>query len=263
MTIAPVTIPVRSRPVRAAPPVVTTALVVALLAGCASTGGTAHPQDPFESYNRSMTQFNDAVDSAILTPAAKAYEAITPQPVRTGIGNVFANVGDLWSFVNHLLQGNGEKAYNHIVRFTTNTIFGLGGLLDIATEAQIPRERQDFGQTLASWGMPTGPYLVLPLLGPSTLRDTAALPVDWQGYGLNHINPEPHLYALTGLRLVDNRASLLGATDTLGAIALDRYSLTRDFYLRQRMSPQQGKAQGHLPDDLDHNDGQIESYDDE
>lgn len=238
-----------------------TVTVTLALAGCAttSTPDARHPQDPFEGYNRAMTTFNDTVDRALLTPAATAYQAITPQPVQTGVSNFFANAGDLWSLFNHLLQGHAEKAYNHLVRFSTNTVFGLGGLIDIATPAGIPREKQDFGQTLAHWGVAPGPYLVLPLLGPSTLRDTVALPLDWNGHPLGHLHPVRHRNALTGLHFIERRAALLGATNTLQSIALDPYSLTRDFYLRQRDPARYATS----PQDTAHaSDGQVESYDD-
>ena len=223
------------------------------LLGCASTQAT-HPQDPYEVYNRSMTKFNDAVDDAVLKPVATAYQTITPQPVRTGVTNFFGNLGDLWSMINHALQGNGEQTYNHMVRFTTNTVLGLGGLLDIATEMQVARNKQDFGLTLASWGVKPGPYLVLPLLGPSTVRDTVALPVDWQGNVQAHMHPVSHRNTLIGLRLVNTRANLLNATDTLDAASLDRYSLMRDFYLKQR-DPSARKQN-------DDSAGRIESYED-
>lgn len=228
------------------------------LAGCASAPQqtAAHPQDPWEGYNRSMMAFNDQVDDAVFKPVATAYRDVTPDPVRTGVGNFFGNIGDLWTMVNFALQGNGEKAYNHMVRFTTNTVFGLGGLLDIATPAQIPREKQDFGLTLAHWGVQPGPYLVLPFWGPSTLRDTVALPVDWRGYVLDGLRPISHRNTLAAVRLIDKRASLLGTTDTLDAVALDRYSLVRDFYLRQRLSKNSKSASQN-------NDaGRIEDFDD-
>ena len=228
------------------------------LAGCASAPQqtAAHPQDPWEGYNRSMMAFNDQVDDAVFKPVATAYRDVTPDPVRTGVGNFFGNIGDLWTMVNFALQGNGEKAYNHMVRFTTNTVFGLGGLLDIATPAQIPREKQDFGLTLARWGVQPGPYLVLPFWGPSTLRDTVALPVDWRGYVLDGLRPISHSNTLAAVRLIDKRASLLGTTDTLDAVALDRYSLVRDFYLRQRLSKNSEAASQN-------NDaGRIEDFDD-
>ena len=228
------------------------------LAGCASAPQqtAAHPQDPWEGYNRSMMAFNDQVDDAVFKPVATAYRDVTPDPVRTGVGNFFGNIGDLWTMVNFALQGNGEKAYNHMVRFTTNTVFGLGGLLDIATPAQIPREKQDFGLTLAHWGVQPGPYLVLPFWGPSTLRDTVALPVDSRGYVLDGLRPISHRNTLAAVRLIDKRASLLGTTDTLDAVALDRYSLVRDFYLRQRLSKNSEAASQN-------NDaGRIEDFDD-
>ena len=213
------------------------------LAGCAATG--THPQDPYESYNRKVQSFNDGVDNAVFKPVATAYQTVTPQPVRTGVGNFFGNLGDLWSMVNHALQGNGELAYNHMVRFGTNTVLGLGGLLDIATEMGVDRQKQDFGQTLGAWGVKPGPYLVLPLLGPSTVRDTVALPVDWQGNVVGHLYPVSHRNSLTGLNLVDKRARLLRAGDTLDSVALDRYSLMRDVYLQTR---QAGGTDGQLDD---------------
>ena len=224
-----------------------------VLAGCASTQAT-NPQDPYEGYNRSMTKFNDAVDDAVFKPVATVYQTVTPSPVRTGVTNFFGNLGDLWSMVNHALQGNGEQTYNHMVRFTTNTVLGLGGLLDIATEMQVVRNKQDFGLTLGSWGVQPGPYLVLPFFGPSTVRDTLALPIDWQGYVLADMHPVSHRNSLTGLNLVSKRASLLNASDTLEAAALDRYSLLRDFYLKQRATA----SQQHNDD----NAGRVESYDD-
>ena len=213
------------------------------LAGCAATG--THPQDPYESYNRKVQSFNDGVDKAVLKPVATAYQTVTPQPVRTGVGNFFSNLGDLWSMVNHALQGNGELAYNHMVRFGTNTVLGIGGLLDIATEMGVDRHKQDFGQTLGAWGVKPGPYLVLPLLGPSTVRDTVALPVDWQGNVLGQLHPVSHRNSLTGLRLVDTRARLLGAGDMVDSVALDRYTLMRDVYLQSR---QVGGSDGTLGD---------------
>ena len=223
------------------------------LSGCASTQAT-NPQDPYEGYNRSMTKFNDAVDDAVFKPVATAYQTVTPSPVRTAVTNFFGNLGDLWSMVNHALQGNGEQTYNHMVRFTTNTVLGLGGLLDIATEMQVERNKQDFGLTLGSWGFNPGPYLVLPFFGPSTVRDTVALPVDWQGNVLGDLKPVSHRNSLTGLNLVNKRANLLNASDTLEAASLDRYALMRDFYLKQRENA--GRPQN------DENAGRVENFDD-
>ncbi len=204
-----------------------------LLAGCASGPGT-HPRDPLEPYNRSMTRFNDSVDEAVLKPVATAYKDVIPSPVRTGVNNFFGNLGDVWSFVNSVLQLRPEEAMSSLVRFNVNTVFGLGGLLDIATEMGVDRNRQDFGLTLGRWGVPTGPYLVLPLLGPSTVRDTAALPVDMQGNLLGQWDSVAARNSLYALRAVDTRASLLGAGAVLEGAALDKYSFTRDVFLQRR-----------------------------
>lgn len=228
------------------------ALGAALLGGCAS-GPHANPADPFEPYNRGMTTFNDNVDKAVLKPVATLYRDATPQPLRTGVGNFFANLGDAWSFVNNLLQLRPVEAYDSMVRFSVNSVLGLGGVLDIASEMGVERHRQDFGLTLGRWGVPTGPYLVLPLLGPSTVRDTAALPVDYMvGDLVDHVHDVPVRNSLNGLRFIDKRAQLLGATTVLDEAALDPYSFTRDVYLKLRNPADAGADDdqgGKLPED--------------
>ena len=204
-----------------------------LLAGCASGPG-AHPDDPLEPYNRSMARFNDSVDEAVLKPVATAYKDVVPSPVRTGVNNFFGNLGDVWSFVNNVLQLRPAEALSSLVRFNVNTVFGLGGLLDVASEMGVERNRQDFGLTLGRWGVPTGPYLVLPLLGPSTVRDTAAMPVDAQGNLLGQFDSVAARNSLYALRVVDTRAGLLGAGTVLEGAALDKYSFTRDVFLQLR-----------------------------
>lgn len=144
-------------------------LAALALVGCAS-GPRTNPDDPFESYNRSMTRFNDGVDAAVLKPVATAYQQAVPAMARTGVSNFFANLGDAWSFVNNTLQLRAEGALASFFRFSTNTFLGLGGVLDVASEMGIERHKQDFGLTLGHWGVPPGPYLVLPILGPSTMR---------------------------------------------------------------------------------------------
>jgi len=209
------------------------ALSLLALAGCAS-GPHAHPDDPLEPYNRSMTRFNEAVDAALLKPVATMYQQATPAPVRTGVSNFFANLGDAWSFVNNTLQLHAEGALASFFRFNINTVMGLGGLLDVATEMGIDSYKQDFGLTLGRWGMPPGPYVVLPILGPSTVRDTLALPVDWQGNPLAHVESVPVRNSLYALRAVDARANLLRAGEVLDGAALDKYSFTRDVFLQVR-----------------------------
>ena len=231
---------------KTAPACVIGACVV--LAGCAAVpeGQARHPQDPWEGYNRSMMAFNDTVDDAVFKPVATAYKTVTPQPMRTGVTNFFSNVGDLWSMVNYVLQGRGEQAYNHMVRFTTNTVFGLGGVLDVASEMRIDRYKQDFGLTLGRWGVPTGPYFVLPILGPSTVRDTLALPVDLRGNLLREVTPVSARNSLYALRIVDTRANLLRAESVLDDAALDKYSFTRDVYMQLR-GARNGSGDGSLP----------------
>lgn len=203
------------------------------LAGCA-TGPNANPRDPLEPFNRKMSEFNENVDLVVLKPSATFYREKVPPLVRTGVSNFFANLGDAWSAVNSALQLKLGNAAENWMRFSFNTVFGFAGVLDIASEMNIERHREDFGQTLGHWGMPAGPYLVLPLLGPSTLRDTVALPVDWQGDPVTHINPQGTRSGLYVLRVVDVRSNLLRASDVLEGAALDRYSFLRDSYLQRR-----------------------------
>ena len=147
------------------------ASAVLALAGCASAPGARN--DPLEPMNRAVFAFNEAVDDAVLKPVATAYQKVVPELVRTGVDNVFANIGDLWSAANQLLQAKPVAAVEMGFRFVVNSSFGIGGLFDIASEAGLERRSEDFGQTLGRWGLGTGPYLVLPLLGPSNVRDGA------------------------------------------------------------------------------------------
>jgi len=219
------------RPVRALAGVV----FLSMLGACAA-GPDAHPHDPFEPFNRGVHEVNEVLDVAIVKPVATLYVRATPDPVRTGVNNFFGNLGDLWSFVNSTLQLRPREATENILRFNVNTVFGLGGLLDIASEMGIERTKVDFGQTLGRWGVPSGPYLVLPFLGPSSVRDAAGLSIETRGdlvMGIDHIATRNSLY---GLRLIDARANLLRATTMLEGAALDKYSFTRDFYLQRRQN---------------------------
>lgn len=220
-------------------------LLLMALTGCAS-GPDANPHDPLEPFNRGVYQFNDAVDVAVIKPVATTYQDVLPAPVRRGVRNFFANLQDAWSGVNNALQFKGEPAANSFMRFGVNTFLGLGGILDVASEMRIERHTKDFGHTLGYWGVAPGPYLVLPLLGPSTLRDTAALPVDAQGDLVSGIEHIPTRNSVILLRLVDTRASLLGASSMLEAVALDKYTFTRDAYLQRRRS---SIYDGNPPDD--------------
>lgn len=202
-----------------------------VLSGCAST--PPNPDDPLERYNRAMYTFNDGVDTALVRPVAQAYEAVTPSVVRTGVGNFFGNLEDLWIGVNSFLQGKVGDAFTDWMRFTFNTTLGLAGLIDIASEMGLAKNDEDFGQTLAVWGVGEGPFVVLPLLGPRTLRDAMALPVDWQGDPVGAIDHSRTRASFSVLRIVHGRASILGIDKTLSE-TLDPYAFTRDFYLQQR-----------------------------
>lgn len=206
-------------------------LALALLQGCAVG---PNPRDPFEPFNRSVTRFNDGLDEAIVKPVAQAYQNTVPSPVRTGVNNFFGNLSDAWSFVNNVLQAKPQAAVDSFMRVSVNTLIGLGGVLDWATPMGIERHSQDFGKTLGRWGMAAGPYLVLPVLGPSTVRDAAARVVDAQGDLVMQINNVPVRNSLYVLRAVDLRAGLLRAGEVLDQAALDKYSFTRDAYLQRR-----------------------------
>lgn len=212
-------------------------LVMVLASGCAtvSTASGGATQDPFENFNRKVFNFNEAVDEAVLKPVATAYRKVVPQLVRTGVSNVLGNVGDVWSAANHLLQGKVHSGLDMGMRVIANTFFGLGGLLDPATEMGLTRHSEDFGQTLGRWGVGTGPYLVLPLLGPSTLRDGSALLLDRQASASNLPSRESAAYALTALEIVNVRASLLDATRLLDSAALDKYTFLRQAFLARRL----------------------------
>lgn len=210
-------------------------LAIAVLQGCA-TGPQANPADPLEPFNRSVYSFNEGLDRAVLKPVATAYQDITPSPVRTGVTNFFANLSDAWSMVNNVLQARPAEAMDSLFRVTTNTLWGVGGIFDVATELKIPRHKEDFGQTLGTWGLASGPYVVLPLFGPSSVRDTAGLVVDMQGDLVSQSSNVPVRNSLKSLNLVDTRANLLGAGDLLDQAALDKYAFTRDAYLQRRKS---------------------------
>ena len=210
------------------------AAAVLVLTGCATTA--SNPQDPLEGYNRAVFSFNDAVDRTVLKPTATAYKNVVPGFAQTGVNNFFGNLSDAWSMVNNLLQGKGEEGATDFGRVALNSTFGIFGVLDIASEAGMQKHNEDFGQTLGKWGVPSGPYLMLPLLGPSTVRDTAALPADIAGDAWKYKDPANWRNIGAGIRIVDKRASLLDASSLMEEAALDRYEFLRDGYLQRRQS---------------------------
>lgn len=202
------------------------------LAGCASAPATKG--DPLESMNRAVFAFNEKVDEVVLKPAATAYVKVVPELVRTGVDNVLGNIGDLWSAANQLLQAKPVAAIEMGFRFVVNTTFGIGGIFDIAGDAGIERRSEDFGQTLGRWGLGPGPYLVLPLLGPSDLRDASALPLDWQASPTGLLEDAGARNALSAVTIVHTRARLLSVTRAIDDAALDKYLLIRDGFLARR-----------------------------
>jgi phospholipid-binding lipoprotein MlaA len=214
--------------------------VAALLSGCstiqAARGGPGQKLDPWENWNRKVFAFNEGLDQKVLKPVATAYSEIVPQPVRIGVGNFFGNVKDAWSAVNNMLQGKVQQSIQDVTRFGTNTLFGLFGFVDVATEMGLDHQYEDFGQTLGRWGLGAGAYVVLPLFGPSTVRDAAALPLDRAASPALIINDGSTQAGIITLQLIDTRARLLGASRVIDDISLDKYTFIRDAYLQRRRS---------------------------
>jgi phospholipid-binding lipoprotein MlaA len=209
-------------------------LVLAGAAPAQSQTAPANPADPLEGFNRAVFGFNEALDAAVLKPLAEGYVKVTPAMVRQGVGNVLGNLSDVWSTVNQFLQGKPDQGVLMGMRVATNTVMGIGGVFDVATEIGLDRRSEDFGQTLGVWGFGPGPYLVLPVLGPSTLRDTAALPVDQVGSPTTLLSEPADRFGLVALTVVNVRADLLGATRLIDDVALDKYGFIRDGHLSRR-----------------------------
>ena len=212
-----------------------------VLGGCATVqqarGGPGQKLDPWESWNRKVFAFNEGLDKYVLKPVATGYANVVPQPVRRGVDNFFANAADAWSAVNDILQGKGQAAFEDVVRVTTNSFFGIGGIFDVASEMGIERHKEDFGQTLGRWGFAPGPYIVWPLLGPSTLRDSVGLPLDlYAGSPGWAIHDTGWQWGVGTLHLINSRSNLLSAGDLLNDISLDKYTFVRDAYLQRRRS---------------------------
>lgn len=208
-------------------------LVLLVCHGCATAPG-GDPRDPIEGFNRGVFAFNEGLDQAVFKPAATVYRDVTPVLVRRGVGNFLSNLDDAWSFVNNLLQFKGRSAMDNFFRFGVNSTMGLLGIFDVASEMQIERHSEDFGQTLGHWGVGPGPYLVLPFFGPSTFRDAIALPVDMTGDIVSYTTHIPTRNTLRVVNVLDTRAGLLGLSNALDEVALDKYSFSRDAFLQRR-----------------------------
>jgi phospholipid-binding lipoprotein MlaA len=213
------------------------AVVVVALSGCATVDPAYRdPRDPLEGLNRAVYRFNEGFDRAILKPVARGYEAVVPAPVNRGVTNFFSNLDDVSSAINNLLQLKLNRAVSDLGRVVVNTTAGLLGVMDVASNINLPKYGEDFGQTLGAWGLPIGPYVVLPLLGPSSGRGVVGLVGDWYTYPLTYVDSDVVLFSLLGLEAIDRRAGLLGASRVLEQAALDPYSFVRDAYLQKRRS---------------------------
>ncbi len=211
-----------------------------LLTGCSTIrearGGPGQKLDPWESWNRKVFKFNEDLDTAILKPVATTYSDVVPQPVRSGVDNFFGNFADAWSSINNFLQGKFALGFQDMMRFGTNTVFGLFGVMDVAREMGIDHQYEDFGQTLGHWGVGAGAYVVWPVLGPSTVRESFALPLDRGASPALIFHDGASKYSITTLQIINTRANLLGASRVLDDIALDKYTFVRDAYLQRRRS---------------------------
>lgn len=213
-------------------------LLLAVLAGCASTSPNAgaDPRDPFERYNRNVFTFNYELDKKVIKPVATAYSDYLPTFFQTLIGNFFGNIGDVWTAANNFLQGKPRDGTTDVMRVVFNSTIGLAGLIDISTPAGLPKHDEDFGQTLAVWGVKSGPYVVLPVFGSSTLRDSVAKPVDLYADPLGYAENVRFRNSARAVRLVDDRAAALGASSLIEGAALDPYEFMRDAYLQRRQA---------------------------
>lgn len=204
-------------------------LAILLGSGCATVEGPPNPDDPFESFNRSMFAFNETADKYALKPIAKGYNFIMPDVASKGVTNFFSNIDDIVVFFNQLLQFKFHEAATTSARFVFNSTFGLLGLIDVATHMDLPKRAEDFGQTLAVWGVPDGPYLVLPFIGPASVRDTAGLAVDWTFFDpiFDRQTLQQSLVTLS-IKYIDIRAGLLKASNILDDTIPDKYAFMRD-----------------------------------
>jgi phospholipid-binding lipoprotein MlaA len=202
------------------------------LCGCASIG--ASPSDPLEPINRAVFSFNEGLDNAVLKPVARTYQAALPEFVRIGVSNFFSNLDDLWIGLNNVMQGKVGDGVQDWARFVFNSTFGVLGFFDISSDFNLPKHNEDLGQTLGRWGVGSGAYLVLPLFGPSSLRDGSGLVVDSMADVVRNLDHVPTRNTLYTTRLVNTRANLLDTTTVLEGAALDKYRFIRDAYFQRR-----------------------------
>lgn len=207
---------------------------LALLSACASVPGGPTEGDPFESYNRAMFNFNEGFDKYLLKPVAEGYNSVMPSPVKTGVSNFFSNLDDLFVIINDLLQFKFVQAIEDTSRFLFNSTLGLYGFVDVATPMGLPKHNEDFGQTLAVWGVSDGPYFVLPFFGSRTMRGTAGFVIESTYDPVYNIKDDTTMWGTVSLRAIDTRHKLLKASRIIEQAALDKYSFVRDAYLQHR-----------------------------
>lgn len=216
------------------------AFAAAVLSGCATTAN--NPKDPFEGFNRAMFSVNEGLD-VVIKPVAKGYETVIPSPIRTGIGNFFGNIYDVWTLLNNFLQGKPSEGFSDFGRIALNTTFGIAGLFDVASELGLEKHAEDFGQTLGKWGVGDGPYFYWPIIGPRTTRDTFGWVVDTTADPVWYIDNVPLRNSAVAVRYIDLRASLLPTDKIVEQAAFDKYNYIRDAYLQNRRSEiNDGKA---------------------
>lgn len=218
-------------------------LAIVAMTGCASTNGYNDPRDPIEGFNRVMFQFNEVLDKVLMKPLAKGYRAVMPDPVDKGITNFFSNLDDIGSAINNLLQFKLKRSASDVGRIVVNSTVGILGFIDVASNMNLEKTGEDFGQTLGYWGVGHGPYIVLPFFGPSGARDVVGSVGDWFTDPVVHMNPVRVRNTTYALRAIDTRADLLSATDVVEEAALDKYEFIRDAYIQKR--------------DNDVNDGEV------
>lgn len=210
-------------------------LLLLAMAGCASIPEQERlAADPWEGFNRKVHGFNMALDGVVMKPVTRGYQKVTPDFVEKGVSNFFSNLGDIGNSVNNLLQGKVYDAGSDALRFAMNSTLGVAGLFDVASKTGLVKHEEDFGQTLGVWGVKQGPYLVLPFLGPSTVRATSGLAGDYYSFPPTYLSHRVTQYEITALRFVDLRSYLLYAQDAIGTEFYDPYTIYRDAYLEQR-----------------------------
>ena len=209
-------------------------LVSIFSVACSSVQGPKNEHDPLESYNRAVFEFNEGFYDYVLDPVTRGYQTVTPDFIETGVSNFFSHLGDVTVMVNDLLQFKIKQFVEDFMRFVYNTFFGLLGTIDVASHMGLPKHHEDFGQTLAVWGVGQGPYFMVPILGPKTIRSTTGMVVDWQYAPVNEIKDDEARYATIGLYAIDARAGTLKASKIVEQASFDKYAFIRDAYLQHR-----------------------------